>query len=149
MTRRRWWILGVIGVAAMVAVAGGVFVLSNRPASDCAVVRSMLDYNKQFGEGVNAKTDAWTETTDSDYTQWATHLRGFADQIRDDPGLAEHADKLADLADQTVKLVPQARADLSTQPQEATAPPPSAREYSRIAKEFNDNLVALDNACPR
>ncbi|MBP2450955.1 hypothetical protein [Mycolicibacterium lutetiense] len=108
----------------------------------------MIAFNKQFDQDVNSRTGADDEITDADYSKWATQLQGFADQIQDDPGLVEHADKMADLADQTAKLAPRIRADLSAMPRQATAPPPSAREYSRIAKEFNDNLIALDSACP-
>lgn len=147
MARRKVWILAGIGVALTIAAVASVFALSNHPASDCAVVRSMIDYNRQSNEKVSSQTDPRVETTDADYTQWAAQLQEFADQIHSDLSLAEHADKIADLADQTAKLVPRARADLAAMPRYPTAPPPSAREYSRIAKEFNDNLVALDNAC--
>ena len=106
----------------------------------------MLDFNKQFGQDISEKSAAGAETTGA---EWATRLQGFADQIRDDPSLAEHAANMADLADQTTELVPQARADLSAMPRQASTPPPTAREYSRLAKEFDDNLVVLDRACPR
>ncbi|OMC05697.1 hypothetical protein A5733_18635 [Mycobacterium sp. NS-7484] len=126
-----------------------MFELSNRAASKCAVVQSMIEYNKQFDHNVKTNTEAGIETTDSDYRQWAAQLQEFADQIQDDPALGERATKMAELADQTAELVPRARADLSSMPQAATAPPPSAREYSRIAHEFHDNLMALDGACTR
>jgi len=147
MSRRRWWIVGAIGVVAAIAVVAPGLELANRPASDCVVVRSMIDYNKQSGQDAHAQREGWGETASPDYNQWAGQLHTFAQQISD-PSLEEHADKLADLADETAKLVPRAQADLSAMPRQPNELPPSAREYSRISKEFNDNLIALDNACP-
>lgn len=149
MTRHKWWIAGGVGVAfVLIAVAVGTFALSNRPGSDCVVARSMIDYNKQFDKEVRANDDSGVETSVSDYERWASELKRFADQVHDDPSLTEHADDLANLADQTAALLPQARAELSTKSARDTQLPQSARDYSRISKEFDDNLVALDDACP-
>jgi len=104
----------------------------------------MMDYNKQAGQ--QAQAGGWGETAKPDYAEWARQLRDYADQITD-PRLAGHADRLADLAEQTAGLAPRAQAEMSATPQ-PTDLPSSAREYSRIAKEFDDNLVALDGACP-
>ncbi|MEV0674184.1 hypothetical protein [Mycobacterium sp. NPDC050441] len=107
----------------------------------------MLDYNKQFAEGVISKTNAGSEPTDAEYTQWVAQLRGFADQIHGDQRLAEPADKMADLAVQIAKLAPRPQTDSSAMPQQATAPRPSLRESLYISKEFNENLTVLEGAC--
>lgn len=148
MTRRKWWITGAIGLIAILgATIAGVAVI-HRPISDCAVVRSMIDYNEQFNQHVNKKSEDQTETPESDYAQWSERLRGFADQIHDNPDLAEKTDAIADLAGQYAVLVPKFRAESSARSPLETNPSPSDAELSRIAKEFDDNLVALDNACP-
>lgn len=136
MTRRKWLILGGIGLVASLALAASVFVLSNRPASDCAVIRSMLDYNKQFAQDVISKKDAGAEVTAADYTQWSAQLHGFADQIHGDPGLAERADTMADRADEMAKLTPR-----------ATGLKPSLRESLYASAEFNESLTVLEGAC--
>jgi hypothetical protein len=137
MTRRRWWILGGIGACVAVAVAAGAFGLFDRPASDCAAIRSMIDYNKQFARDINSKKDAGVEVTAAEYTQWAARLHGFADQIHGDPGLADRAYTMADRAGRMAKLAPR-----------ATGPRPSVHESLYMSKEFNENLSALEDACP-
>ncbi|MGW4100279.1 MULTISPECIES: hypothetical protein [unclassified Mycobacterium] len=137
MTGRRWLILGGIGLVATVALAAGVFVLSSRPASDCAVIRSMLDYSRQFARAVISKKDAGDEVTAADYTQWSARLHGFADQIHGDPGLAERADTMAERAAKMANLAPG-----------ATGPRPSIRESLYISAEFNESLTVLEGACP-
>ncbi|WP_142386853.1 hypothetical protein [Mycobacterium hubeiense] len=148
ITRRNWLIAG--GLAAVVVVLGATaaVVLSNRAPSDCAVVSSIIDYNNQFNESVRQKSDARVETSDSDYTEWAARIKQLADQIHNNQGLAEQADKLADLAGQTAALVPRYRAESSAMSPLETTPPESVRDYSRIGTEFNDTLAVLDNACP-
>ncbi|MGV0837335.1 hypothetical protein [Mycolicibacterium thermoresistibile] len=149
MTRRRWWIVGAIGVVTAIAVVATGLVIANRHASECAIVRSIIDYNNQFNQEVSDKTDARVETTESDYRQWATHLRDLADQISgDERNLDEHAANLADLAGQFAELYPRFRAESLSRPPLEADPPESLREYSRIGQEFDTKLVALDNACP-
>lgn len=152
MTRRGWWVVGSMAVVAAIAAAVSGILLSSRPVPECAIVRSMIDYNKQVNQEINDRTDARVETTESDYRQWATHLRDLADQIPDDErSLDEHATNIADLADQLVELYPRFRAESLSRPPLETDPPQLSqllREYSRMAKEFDDNLIALDSACP-
>lgn len=149
MTRHGWWLAIAASVVTAIAVAVAAFALTSRPTSDCTVVRSMLDYNNQFNQDTSARTDAKVETTESDYRQWAAQLRNLADQVHDaDRNLGEHADDMADLADQLSTLVPRFRAESQASTPLENDPPQSLREYSRIGQEFDKTLIALDSACP-
>lgn len=141
MRRRRWWFAGgaIAAVAAVIAVLCLVF-LTDRPTSDCASVRSMIDYNKQFNDSVESSTEKGTQPSVAACQDWASQLSHLAGQVHD-PTLAQQAGTVAALAGQTVTIVQRFRADASD------AAGPDAQDYGRIGKEFNPNLVALNQAC--
>jgi hypothetical protein len=132
----------------VVGAVVGFQVLKHKAPPDCDSVRAMINYNKQFGESIEqqAAGDEGTEPAVTRYQVWATKIAGYGAQIRD-PQLAERMSNLANLADETVALVPRVRADDSGSPGSPPAPQDVA-DYGRIGKEFNSNLVALDQACP-
>jgi hypothetical protein len=148
VSRRAWWIAGaVVAVAACVAVAAWVFVLPKGSQSDCSTVRAMIAYNKQHNEVIASKTDldAGKQPALSDYQEWATRLRGLANQVNDSQ-LSAGAHKLADLADKTVDVVQLSRNDTSA-PADPN-PPQWAQDAARINQEFVAEQVELDKTCP-
>lgn len=147
ISRRGWlWIGGVVAVAVAVVVALVVF-LPNRSNSDCATVRSMIDYNRSQSHAIGAASDAekGTEASVGDYQKWADQMQKYAAQIKD-PALADHAHRLADLATKTVSVVQQARSDDSGPL--APTPPPWAKTYAEMQTQSHTELVALNAACP-
>lgn len=147
-TRFGWRLVAGIGSVAVIAVAVVGCASSNRPTSDCATARSIIDYNNEFNEDVRQRADQQIETSVDDYQRWASRLQELADQIKDDAALAERADDLADLAGQTSALIPRYRAESSAMSPLDPSPPTSVSEYSRIGEEFQQSLVELDHACP-
>lgn len=147
-TRSGWRFVAGIGSVAVIAMSVAGCPSSNHPTPDCATVRSMIDYNNEFNEDVLERSGEQVETSIDDYTAWASQLEKLASQIEDDAALAERADKLAELAGQTSDLIPRYRAESSAMSPLDPSPPASVTEYSRIGQEFQDNLVALDQACP-
>ncbi|WP_199255639.1 hypothetical protein [Mycolicibacterium mengxianglii] len=107
----------------------------------------MIDYNKAFDASVQASADAGDPSGSSRprYQQWAAQLHQYADEISDE-AVAEQADKLAVLADQTVGVVERVRAEPTEL--DSQAMPRYAQDYARVGQEFHRNLVALDQACP-
>jgi hypothetical protein len=148
MTRRRWWIVGgtVLAAAALIAMLC-VVLLTHRSPTDCTTVRSMISYNKQFNYNLEANSETNAQPTVTDYADWASRMHELAGQIHN-AALAPQANSLADLADQTVTVVKQFHSDTSSAGSPASAPPQYAKDYARLGKEFNANLVALDEACP-
>ncbi|CAN5240982.1 hypothetical protein BH11ACT7_BH11ACT7_04500 [soil metagenome] len=143
MTKRTWWLLGATLV--IVIVAGGLlmFRLNHDGTNDCTTVRAMIDYNKEYGATAGSD-DPEASSVDS-YKEWASQLHAYADKIRN-PEIARHADDLAKLADQTVTVVQEFRAE-PTDPS-LSEPPASAKDYARVGQQFHDELAALNQSCP-
>ncbi len=142
MSARRWWLV-VAALATTVVVALAVVWLTRPSTSDCATVREILSYNDDHSSMVARNTDG--ETPESDYQAWAAHLGELADEVTE-PDLAEHANRVADLADQTVSVVRQARDDVTRQPE--TAPPPWVSDYAKLNAEFATEVHLLGQRCP-
>jgi hypothetical protein len=148
MTARRWWLGGfAVAATAAVVVVAFVWVLPTRSASDCTTVRELVDYNRAHNEKVTAQSDpnVPTETSLSDYEVWAAKMRDYADKISD-PRLAPHAQKVADLAGQTVTIVQQARDDSAQAP--TSGPPSWVQKYAKTNVQYRNELTALEKACP-
>jgi hypothetical protein len=149
MTRRRWI---AVAVAAVIVVLGGVGVLIWRDrhggsGGDCRVAREMIAYNKSQGQLLSASFDPGQERepTIDDYRVWADRLHTYSALIST-PEISAPATRLAAEADQLVQFVEKIRKTMSTQ--DPTAPLPGVQEYADLARQFHDNLVALDHACP-
>ncbi|WP_431236060.1 hypothetical protein ACQ856_30235 (plasmid) [Mycolicibacterium psychrotolerans] len=115
--------------------------------AQCQVAREMIAYNKSQTRLLDASfnLEQQREASVDDYRVWAAHLRTYSARIST-PELSPPAGRLADEADQLVKLVEQVRADTSVP--DPSAPPPWLKPYAQIARQFHDNLAALDRACP-
>jgi len=146
MSTRRWWLV-VAALATTVVVALAVVWLTRPATSDCQTVREILSSNDDHSSMVARNTDGETpaETSESDYQTWAAHLGELADEVTE-PDLAEHANRVADLADQTVSVVRQARDDVNRQPE--TTPPPWVSDYAKLNAKFADELHLLGQRCP-
>lgn len=139
-----------IGAALMVAVASPAMSACSspdRPTSDCDTVHSMLEFNQSHNERLAAQSTSNepVETDISDYRAWADELKQRAAKVTD-PGLAQHAQEMANLASRTVGVVEQARDDAQSSP--PSGPPPWVAEYSALNKQFRAEVSALDAACP-
>lgn len=149
MTTRRWWITGAVTVTVLAAIAAAVFiwVVPGRSDSDCAAVRQLLDSNAAHDQAIIAQSDPDnpSETPVSDYRAQATQLKGFADEIAD-PGLARHAEKVAELADQTVGVVVESRDDANQAP--VPGPPAWVQKYADLNSQFKTELAELVAVCP-
>ena len=107
----------------------------------------MLDFNRTHNAAVSkAGSTNPTETPISDYQQWASRLKTYANEVHDGP-LAQHAEHVAALAAQTVVVVGEAWDDGSQS--SASGPPPWVRSYAEINKQFEEEVSALSSACPR
>jgi hypothetical protein len=150
VTRRKWaWSLAAVVILVVAGIVAAVLISSRHDDGDCRVARSMIDYNKSQSQLL---ADAFNPDQDrqpavSAYRAWADRLRQDSTRIAA-PELAQHADRLADEADQLVGLVEEARTDKSV-PADPDAPPPWAQPYAELSHQFHDNLVALDQACPK
>jgi hypothetical protein len=152
MNRRKWaWVGAVVGIAVIVValmVCRSSIHHGQSSSSDCQVARAMIDYNKSQGRILaNAfNPEQGREASISDYQDWANHLQGYAARISL-PGIATHAHHLADDANSMVELVKHVRSDASV-PADPSAPPPWARAYANLHKQFGNELVALGKVCP-
>jgi anti-sigma factor RsiW len=148
MSTRRWYLVAaaIAAVAAIVAIVF-IWVIPDRPESDCATVHELIDFNQKHNETITAQSDPShpSETPASDYKSWATQLKSYADEIHD-PQLASHAERVAALADQTVTVVNEARDDSTQSP--LSGPPPWVQEYAQLNKQFKAELATLQTACP-
>ena len=153
MIHRKWLWVSVVAGATAVAAALMVWRFntppSHKPPSDCQVVRAMIDYNKSQSRILaNAfDPDQGKEPSVSDYQNWANQMQGYAARINA-PNLAAQAQRLADEANKMTDLVKQARSDTSV-PADPSAPPPWARPYADLSKQFHSDLAALNRACPK
>lgn len=148
MSPRRWFLVGAVVFFAAVIAIVGVSVLSGKSRSDCDIVREMLDFNQAHNAAVTqvGSNDNPTETPISDYQEWASQLKTYANEIHDG-SLAQHAERVAALASQTVTIVGQAREDSSQSP--VSEPPPWVRAYANLNVQFKEEVSALSAACPR
>jgi hypothetical protein len=131
-------------VAAVIVTVCIVFVVAKRP-SDCDTVRSMIDHNNQFNEHVESATAAAVEVDISEFLEWASQLDHLARQVQD-PALAEQTGRLANLAHKHVGVVEQFRA--APAPDENSAAPQWAKDFSRFGQQFNTTLATLVQSCP-
>ena len=149
MTGRRWWLAGVGTVVLIVAAVVVVFVwvLPTDQDSDCTTVRELIAFNEAHNEKVTTQSDPNdpTETSLSDYEAWAAQMRNYAEEISE-PQLAPHADKVADLASQTVTIVQEARDDSAQAP--PSGPPAWVQEYAQANLQYRNELAALEKGCP-
>lgn len=151
MTPKRWWFV-VLALATVVIVGVGVSLVGRAPSqapTDCPVVRDLIDYNKSQGRLFDATTniDERKQPSIDDYREWADRIHTFSTQI-DRSDLTDKARVLAEDSQQLVDLVQQIRGDHSV-PDHADGTPPGVQKYAHLAKEFHDNLEALDAACPK
>jgi negative regulator of sigma E activity len=149
MTARRWWLAGISAAVVIAAIVVVVFVwvLPNRSDSDCTTVRQLIQFNQAHNQKLTAQSDPNdpTETSLSDYESWAAQMRDFATEITD-PQLAPHAQQVAELANQTVTVVREARDDSNQSP--VSGPPPWVQKYAQMNIEFRKELNDLETACP-
>lgn len=147
MSPRRWMLVGVFVFAAAIAIVGAL-VIPGKTRSDCDTVRQMLDFNQTHNAAVTqmGSDKNPTETPISDYESWASELKTYANDVQDG-SLAQHAERMAALASQTVEVVRQARDDGSQPP--VSEPPPWVREYAQLNARFKEEISALSAACPR
>lgn len=146
MSPRRWFLVGAFVFAVAVAIVVG----SLRPEenrSDCDTVRQMLDFNETHNAAITQTgSNGPTETPISDYRNWASQLKAYANEVHDG-SLAQRAEHMASLASQTVAIVEQARDDGSASP--GANPPPWVQAYAQLNAQFKAEVSALETACPR
>ena len=147
MNPRRWLLVGVFVFAAAIALVG-VLAIPGKTRSDCDIVRQMLDFNQAHNAAVTqmGSNNNPSEAPISDYQEWASQLTTYANEIQDG-SLAQHAERMAALASQTVTIVGQARDDSSQPP--VSEPPPWVRVYAQLNAQFKEEVSALGAACPR
>ena len=119
---------------------------STKTDDSCGTARDMINYNKTQTEAIAAKSDpaTGTEAGVADYQQWADQLKNYAGKTSG--AQATHAQKVADLAGQTVTLVQQARSN-NSDPLVAQ-PPEWVQKYSDTQIQFQRELSALKDSCP-
>lgn len=134
------------GVIVVVAVTAAVWlgVARRDSGDDCAAVREMIAVNHEHVAQVDAEANAGVQPTQDEYEQWAHRLRDLAAGI-DDPKLAAHARRMADLAGQSVTLNSAMPAELAA-PQ--PGPGPAATKYAALNQQFVAEQRELDRACP-
>lgn len=144
MSRRWRWVIAAVITAVVVAAAAWLVVARTGGGDDCAAAREMIAFNRQHNATVEAQANSGQESPQAEYEHWADHLSDLAATV-DDPGLAEHARRAADLAHQTVALNPALLAELAG-PQ--TGLGPIAHDYAELSRQFGEELTALGQACP-
>jgi hypothetical protein len=107
----------------------------------------MIAYNKSQSQLLKASFDPGQgrEASIDDYRLWAGNLHTYSARISV-PEIAAPATRMAAEADQLVGIVEQARSSTATP--DPTKPPRWAQQYADLARQFHDNLIALDHACP-
>ncbi|BBZ76895.1 hypothetical protein MANY_22320 [Mycolicibacterium anyangense] len=143
MTKRKWQILGAV-LFTVVAVGGLLlFRLNHDSSDDCATVRAMIAYNKQFSAVAGSNNPEVADI--GSYERWARQLHTYADGIHNQR-LAESANNLASLADRTVTVVQEFRAEQADP--STSQPPHSVQDYARVGQQFHDDLATLNQYCP-
>ncbi|MFA5711631.1 hypothetical protein [Mycolicibacterium sp.] len=144
MSRRWRWVIAAVVAVVAVAAAAWLVVARTGGGNDCATAREMIAFNQQHNATVDAQANAGQESPQTGYEHWADHLSDLAGSI-DDPELAEHAQRAAELAHQTVALNPALLDELSGP---ETSLGPTAHEYAELSRQFGEELTALGQACP-
>lgn len=150
--RRRWVAALCVGV-----LAGGIDVtwsIQSR-AQPCRAVRAMIDFNRTTQASLQAKTripaagshDELTVPADADYRYWADGMRQRAGRVGA-PGLAVHAHRAADLAQQSLTVMKQMQEQAAAQDPLSRQVPASAYTFAVINREFTGQMRALQDACP-
>jgi hypothetical protein len=108
----------------------------------------MIDYNKSQSRTLASafEPEQGKDASVSDYQDWTNQMQGYAARINV-PNLATHAHRLADHANKLTDLVKQVRSDTSV-PADPGAPPLWAQPYADLSKQFQSDLMDLNNACP-
>ncbi len=149
----RRWAAAVCAVTA----AAGMFIAwrIDEQAQPCQTVRALIDFNRTTQASLKAKThfapagsyEGESVPTDADYQAWIEGMQQHANQVTA-PGLAAHAHQAAELARQFMRDMNWANVEMGKQdPLKADLPPP-AKVAARINREFDDEMGALEHACP-
>lgn len=143
---RRWWIIGAV-VLVTVSTVVVIFLVRAGGQSDCETVRELLDYNKSQSKQIAGPSEPTMqqEAGIGDYEEWAQQVERYAARITD-PALEGHAQRFADLANETVAVVKEARAE--TQQSLDRGVPGWVEDYANIEAETRTELGALDSKCP-
>jgi hypothetical protein len=130
---RKWWWIGAAAIVTIALVAGLLLVLGRGHAGDdCAIVRDMIAVSRDHRTQVDSQANAGVQPAQDEYEKWAGKLGDLAARVGD-PKLAPHAQRMADLARQSVALNPAILAELSA-PQPGIGP--AAAKYAELNQQF-------------
>ncbi|WP_445167854.1 hypothetical protein ACTXG7_00130 [Mycolicibacterium sp. Dal123E01] len=144
MSRRWWWIGTAVIVTAAVGVGLWLMLGRKHSGDDCATAREMIAVTRDHRTQVDTQANAGIQPGQDEYEKWAGHLNDLAARI-EDPKLAPHAHRMADLARQSVALNPAILAELSASP---PALGPAAAKYAELNKQFVAEQRELAQDCP-
>ncbi len=144
----------MVGVA-VVALAVAVVVLRAQ-SNPCRAVDELVAFNQSQLALLQSRThtpaagsrDEPSAPSESDYQAWAEGMQQHAAEVTK-PELAEHAQRAAELAEQTVVVIRKFRSESSSRDVLNVEPPPSAKAYGEVTTELRGELQALESACPR
>lgn len=148
-------VVGLVAAVVFVWAAVGVFANSGR-SDECRAVDELLEFHHSQLEYFESKThvpaagsyDEPSSPSAEDYQVWADGLAERAAAVNE-PQLAEHARRVGELATQSVHLVDQLRVEENARELLDFGPPPSLETYAQVSAAFNDEVAALDAACPQ
>ncbi|HEY9303104.1 MAG TPA: hypothetical protein VIO95_02295 [Mycobacterium sp.] len=114
----------------------------------------MIDFNRTTQASLKAKTymppagsyDEPRVPTTADYQAWVDGMQQRADRVK--PAvLSAHAHRLADLTREFLSAMNNVNAQLEQEP-EPIHVPPAAKDVAKIEHEYDDEMRAINQACP-
>lgn len=150
---RRWVAIACVLIAAAGALTAWRIHDETQP---CWPVRQLIDFNRAAQDNLKAKTymppagsyDEPRVPSGADYRAWTDGLAQRADRVTT-PDLAVHAHRMPDLAREYLHLSNVMNDQISRQPVgQPTQLPPEANDVAKIARQFDTELRALNEACP-
>jgi hypothetical protein len=149
---RRW-----VAAVCVATAAAGMFIAwrIDEQAQPCQTVRALIDFNRTTQASLKAKThfapagsyEEDSVPTDADYQAWIDGMQQHANQVTA-PGLSAHAHRAAELAREFMTDMNQANVEMGKQDPLRPDLPPSAKAAGGINREFDDEMGALEHACP-
>ena len=141
----------------VVTAAAGMFVAwrIDEQAQPGQTVRALIDFNRTTQASSKAKThfapvgshEGESVPTDADYQAWIEGMQQHANQVTA-PGLAAHAHRAAEPAREFMRDMNQANEEMGKQDPLKADLPPAAKVAARINREYDDEMGALEHACP-
>lgn len=157
LPRGRALLISIAAVTAVVLVVAALTAIANGGQSNgCRAVGELLRFNDSQMELMRSRThipsagsyDEPSAPTVGDYKAWADGMKRHAAEVTE-PGLTTHAQRAAELAKQSVLAIEQFRSESDTRDLLDMSLPPSAESYAQVTAELDEQMQALEEACPQ